>query len=93
MCNLSDRIFEKGYRQGFEIGFKQSFKIGFKQGFEIGMRLPTLKNLRSLMKTTGITAVQAMWALEIPAEEQPIYLPLLTDSFYDSAYDELTFTD
>lgn len=64
MCNLSERILEKG----------------MEKGMEKGARINAEKNLRSLMKTSGCSAAQAMAALEIPEEEQAIYLPLLTNS-------------
>ena len=36
-----------------------------------------IKNIRSLMETTKWTAKQAMDALQIPADKQKEYLPLL----------------
>ena len=38
MCNLSEGIYEEGYRIGYKIGFKEGFKEGLKDGREQAKR-------------------------------------------------------
>ena len=66
MCNLSQGFIEEGRKQGLA------------QGIEEGTDRERLQNIRSMMKKLKVTASEAMDIIEIPAEEQPKYLRLLS---------------
>ena len=70
MCNLSQGFIEEGRKQGLA--------QGIEQGIEEGTDRERLQNIRSMMRKLKVTASEAMDIIEIPAEEQPKYLKLLS---------------
>ena len=65
--------------QGFiEEGRKQGLAQGIERGIEEGTDRERLQNIRSMMRKLKVTASEAMDIIEIPAEEQPKYLKLLS---------------
>lgn len=50
---------------------------GAKQGIEKGIEKTSLRDIRSLMKSLGLTAAQAMDALMIEADKREMYLQLI----------------
>ena len=74
MCNLSQGFIEEGRKQGLAQGIEQ----GIERGIEEGTDRERLQNIRSMMKKLMVTASEAMDIIEIPAEEQPKYLKLLS---------------
>ena len=82
MCNLSQGFIEEGRKQGLAQGIAQGIERGIEQGIERGIEEGTdrerLQNIRSMMRKLKVTASEAMDIIEIPAEEQPKYLKLLS---------------
>ena len=74
MCNLSQGFIEEGRKQGLAQGIEQ----GIERGIEEGTDRERLQNIRSMMRKLKVTASEAMDIIEIPAEEQPKYLKLLS---------------
>ena len=74
MCNLSQGFIEEGRKQGLAQGIEQ----GIERGIEEGTDRECLQNIRSMMRKLKVTASEAMDIIEIPAEEQPKYLKLLS---------------
>ena len=74
MCNLSQGFIEEGRKQGLAQGIAQ----GIERGIEEGTDRERLQNIRSMMRKLKVTASEAMDIIEIPAEEQPKYLKLLS---------------
>ena len=74
MCNLSQGFIEEGRKQGLAQGIEQ----GIERGIEEGTDRERLQNIRSMMRKLKVTASEAMDIIEIPAEEQPRYLKLLS---------------
>lgn len=70
MCNLSQGFIEEGRKQGLA--------QGIERGIEEGTDRERLQNIRSMMRKLKVTASEAMDIIEIPAEEQPKYLKLLS---------------
>ena len=70
MCNLSQGFIEEGRKQGLA--------QGIERGIEEGTERERLQNIRSMMRKLKVTASEAMDIIEIPAEEQPKYLKLLS---------------
>lgn len=75
MCNLSQGIFEKGYKMGKE----QAMKEIREKEIEIGRMIGIAISLRNVMKNLDMTEEQAMAALCIPQDEQDKYKSLLRD--------------
>ena len=65
---------EEGRKQGLAQGIEQ----GIERGIEEGTDRERLQNIRSMMRKLKVTASEAMDIIEIPAEEQPKYLKLLS---------------
>ena len=78
MCNLSQGFIEEGRKQGLAQGIAQGIERGIEQGIEEGTDRERLQNIRSMMRKLKVTASEAMDIIEIPAEEQPKYLKLLS---------------
>ena len=82
MCDVLDRVEQKGIRIGEEKGFKagqdHGIRIGEKKGIRIGEERNSLLNIQNLMKNLHLTAPQAMDALGIPPAEQPKYAAKLS---------------
>ena len=74
MCNLSQGFIEEGRKQGLAQGIEQ----GIERGIEEGTDRERLQNIRSMMRNLKVTASEAKDIIEIPAEEQPKYLKLLS---------------
>ena len=74
MCNLSQGFIEEGRKQGLAQGIEQ----GIERGIEEGTDRERLQNIRSMMRKLKVTASEAMDIIEIPVEEQPKYLKLLS---------------
>ena len=70
MCNLSQGFIEEGRKQGLA--------QGIERGIEEGTDRERLQNIRRMMRKLKVTASEAMDIIEIPAEEQPKYLKLLS---------------
>ena len=71
MCNLSQGFIEEGRKQGLAQGIEQGIERGIERGIEEGTDRERLQNIK-------VTASEAMDIIEIPAEEQPKYLKLLS---------------
>ena len=56
---------EEAMEEGWEEGMKQGMEQGMEKGIENG--------IRNIMDTMKLSLNQAMDALKIPAEEQPMY--------------------
>ena len=78
MCNLSQGFIEEGRKQGLAQGIEQGIERGIERGIEEGTDRERLQNIRSMMRKLKVTASEAMDIIEIPAEEQPKYLKLLS---------------
>ena len=65
MCELLDRVEEKGRQEGI--------KEGLEEGLEKGTYMTQLKNIRSIMEGLKYTSEQAMDLLKIPAEDRQEY--------------------
>ena len=78
MCNLSQGFIEEGRKQGLAQGIAQGIERGIERGIEEGTDRERLQNIRSMMRKLKVTASEAMDIIEIPAEEQPKYLKLLS---------------
>ena len=68
----------QGIAQGIERGIEQGIERGIERGIEEGTDRERLQNIRSMMRKLKVTASEAMDIIEIPAEEQPKYLKLLS---------------
>lgn len=69
MCNLSKGVEERGIQKGR--------MEGMKKGHAQGVRENTLRSIKSLMETMGLSAEQAMAALKVPEGERGGYARLL----------------
>ncbi len=69
MCEVLDRIENRGLQRGMQ--------QGIQQGLQRGRESERLASLNSLKETLGLTNEQAMKALKIPATEQAKYLARL----------------
>ena len=47
MCDVVQRIYNKGFEIGFEIGFAKGFEIGLKKGFEGGQKPIIIKMIKA----------------------------------------------
>ena len=65
MCEVLDRVEEKGRQEGI--------KEGRQEGLEEGTYMTQLKNIRSIMEGLKYTSEQAMDLLKIPAEDRQEY--------------------
>lgn len=90
MCEILDRVeqkgFQAGYKQGIEqgkeqwigIGTERGIEIGTKRGIEIGtergIEQERIHSLLSLMSTLHFSPGQAMDALQIPEAEREYYM-------------------
>lgn len=55
MCNLSEGIYEEGYRIGYKIGFKEGFKEGLKEGREQAKRGSAINLARAGLSSETIS--------------------------------------
>ena len=69
MCNLSQGVFEKGYRQGFE--------IGFRRGFAQERDRATVKFIQNLMSMENIPLLRAMELAGVQKKDEERYLRML----------------
>ena len=70
---MSMSIFE--YNQ--ELHFRQIAEENQEAGEAKGRTMEKLSNLKSLMETLGLTAEQAMAALQVPEDEREKYMKML----------------
>ena len=68
----------KALRRALKEGIEQGIERGIERGIEEGTDRERLQNIRSMMRKLKVTASEAMDIIEIPAEEQPKYLKLLS---------------
>ena len=64
-----DEAKEVWREEAMEEGIEKGIETGMKKGMEKGIE----KGIRSLMENMKLSLNQAMDALNIPAEEQPMY--------------------
>ena len=57
----------------YEFDLEEALEVRREEGIEYGMERSTENGIRSLMETMKLSLNQAMDALQIPAEEQPMY--------------------
>ncbi len=60
-----------------EEGIKEGIKEGLKEGRKEGIKETTIKLVKNLMKTMGLTAERALSASGVPEEQRGEYLPQL----------------
>lgn len=60
-----------------EEGIKEGIKEGLKEGRKEGIKETTIKLVKNLMKTMGLTAERALSASGVPEEQWGEYLPQL----------------
>ena len=77
MCNYSSFIRNQGLQEGLQQGMQEGIQQGMQQGVQKGMQQMAVANIKSLMGTLGISAQQAMTALNIPAEDRAKYAEML----------------
>lgn len=65
MCEVLDRVEEKGRQEGRQEGRREGRKEGIEQ--------TRLESIRNIMDSLALTAQQAMDALKIPVEDRPKY--------------------
>jgi len=73
MCNLSSYV----ERRGIEKGILQGRAEGRKEGIEKGREEMRLSSLKNLMNNLGLSAEQAMNALDVPESDKQKYRNLL----------------
>ena len=73
MCDVLDKVEERGVK----IGLKQGIKQGIEQGLEQGREKTLLSNLASLMTTMHLSPEQAMDALMIPQADRDKFASML----------------
>ncbi len=69
MCNLSQGIEDRGIRKGE--------RKGEKKGQRKGIKKQAIRDIKNLMESFDISAVQAMEALKIPKSKQKEYKRLI----------------
>ena len=69
MCEVLDRVEEKGRQEGIKEGRQE----GLEEGLEKGTYMTQLKNIRCIMEGLKYTSEQAMDLLKIPAEDRQEY--------------------
>ena len=74
MCKAIDDLMSDARVEGIEEGKIEGKKEGRKEGRKEGIFQTTLKNLRSLMETTGFNIEQAMNALKVPEKDRAMYM-------------------
>ena len=70
--------YEKGVASGFEKGEASGFEKGEASGFEKGAHKTLLASTRSLMRSTGWSAEQALETLNVPEAERASLMAELT---------------
>jgi flagellar biosynthesis/type III secretory pathway protein FliH len=69
MCNLSEGLWNRAYKEGYEVGYKEGYEIGYKEGVEI----QRTKNLEAIMENLQLTFEKAASILKIPQSEWEKY--------------------
>ena len=68
----------EGYEKGVASGFESGFEKGEASGFEKGAHKTLLASTRSLMRSTGWSAEQALETLNVPEAERASLMAELT---------------
>ena len=77
MCELLDRVEEKGIAKGIEIGIEKGIEKCIEKGIEKGIDQSRVESIKNVMEGLKYTAQQAMDLLKIPAADQSKYLSRL----------------
>ena len=70
MCEILDRVEQKGFQAGYE--------RGTEHGIEIGMEQAKIHSLLALMSTLHLSPGQAMDVLQIPEMKREYYMEQLS---------------
>ena len=77
MCNLSQGVREDGRAEGEAIGIAKGEAMGIAKGEAMGELKERLKNVKAIMDSLRVSALDAMNILQFSPEEQQELLPLL----------------
>ena len=82
MCEILDRVEQRGFQAGYEQGIEQGIEQGKEQGIEIGTeqgrKQERLHSLFALMSALHLSPNQAMDILQIPELEREYYMERLS---------------
>ena len=74
MCEILDRVEQKGFQAGYKQGIEQGKEQWIGIGTERGIEQERIHSLLSLMSTLHLSPDQAMDALQIPEVEREYYM-------------------
>lgn len=86
MCEILDRVEQRGFQAGYEQGIEQGIEQGKKQGKEQGIEIGTergrkqerIHSLLALMSALHLSPDQAMDILQISESEREYYMERLS---------------
>ncbi len=76
MCEILDKVENRGYAKGYAEGYAEYYAEGYAEGIEIGY----LSVIRNLMSGLDLSAEMAMDILEISESDRPKYADRILQS-------------
>lgn len=78
MCEILDRVEQRGFQAGYEQGIEQGKEQGIEIGTERGRKQERIQSLFALMSALHLSPKQAMDILQIPESEREYYMERLS---------------